>query len=279
MRSLRSALGAAGRRVPRRPFRIVLPYALGRPLARFWFGTVRDDRDATRAMRRLLVIHDDLYGELDRAAIAYGDGVHVKHRVTRYHDFFVERVRPGERVLDVGCGKGELALDLAERASAEVVGIDNDPAHLAFARARSAHPRVSYVEGTLPEALPDGHFDVLVLSNVLEHFDDRVALLGGLVASASPRLVLVRVPVHARHWSVPVREELGLDHFSDPGHWVEYDPNRLREELGRAGLDVVEEIVIWGEIWAAAAPRDGAAHDGAGTSSAHKAASPSANAS
>jgi SAM-dependent methyltransferase len=231
-----------------------MPYAVWRPTFRFWLGTVRADRDATRAMRRLLVLHDELYRELDRAAIAYDGGVHVKHRVTRYHDFFVARVRPGERVLDVGCGKGELARDLAERAAAEVVGIDDDPSHLAFARARSAHPRVTYLEGTVPAALPPGRFDVVVLSNVLEHFEHRVELLRALVESAAPTRVLVRVPVHARHWTVPVREELGLAHFSNPGHWVEYDPDGLRAELADAGLEVTELMVVWGEIWASAQP-------------------------
>ena len=247
-------IAALGRRVPRQPFRIVMPYALWRPVFRFWAGAVRTDRDATRAMRRLLVLHDELYREVDRAAIAYDGGVHVKHRVTRYHDFFVERVEPGERVLDVGCGKGELARDLAERAGAEVVGIDNDHGHLAFARSRSGHPNVTYVEGTVPNALPPGHFDVVILSNVLEHFEHRVELLQSLVASATPARVLVRVPVHARHWTVPVREELGLAHFSNAGHWVEYDPDGLRAELAAAGLETAELIVVWGEIWAGARP-------------------------
>jgi SAM-dependent methyltransferase len=258
MRSARTLLGGLERRLPKRPVRVLMPYTIWRPIYRVWLGAVRNDRDASRAMRRLLELHDDLYKELDQGAIGYGDGVHVKHRVTRYHDFFVTRVRPGERVLDIGCGKGELAHDLAERASAVVVGIDDDPAHLGFARSRSAHPRVDYVEGSVPETLPDGRFDVVVLSNVLEHFEHRVPLLRTLVASAGPRRVLVRVPMRARHWSVPVREELGLAHFSDPGHWTEYDEDGLRAELAAAGLDVVELIVTWGEIWAAAEPTTGA---------------------
>jgi len=57
-------------------------------------------------VRELLVTYDDVYREVDLAAIAYEGGVHPKHRLTRYHDFFVERVRTGELVLDIGSGKG-----------------------------------------------------------------------------------------------------------------------------------------------------------------------------
>jgi 2-polyprenyl-3-methyl-5-hydroxy-6-metoxy-1,4-benzoquinol methylase len=74
-------------------------------------------------MRRLLQAYQDAYVGIDLGAIAYDEGVHAKHRLTRYHDFFVERIRPGERVLDVGCGKGELAHDIAERSGATVVAI------------------------------------------------------------------------------------------------------------------------------------------------------------
>jgi 2-polyprenyl-3-methyl-5-hydroxy-6-metoxy-1,4-benzoquinol methylase len=212
-------------------------------------------------MRRLLELYDDLYGELDRAAIAYDDGVHAKHRLTRYYDFFVDRIQAGERVLDIGCGKGELALDIAERAGATVVGIDHNPAHLEFARSRSSHARVTYAAGDVLRELPPGHFDVVVLSNVLEHFEHRVQLLHRLTASASPGRVLVRVPVRERHWTIPLREELGLQHFSDPTHHIEYEPGAFRRELASAGLEVTELLVTWGEIWATARPEGDAARD------------------
>src|SRR5262249_13409272 len=122
LRQPRRVARAAARRVPRRPFRILMPIWLWRPLSRFWLSALRADPDRRRAVRELLVTYDDVYRELDLAAIAYEDGVHPKHRLTRYHDFFVERVQPGERVLDIGSGKGELAHDLVARSGALVVG-------------------------------------------------------------------------------------------------------------------------------------------------------------
>jgi SAM-dependent methyltransferase len=253
----RRALRGAARRVPRAPFRLLLPAWLLRGPVRFWLSVVAADPDRRRALRELLALEQATRLALDQAAIAYDGGVHVKHRLTRYHDFFVDRVRPGERVLDVGSGKGELAHDLATRAGATVVGIDNDPQHLAFARSRFRHERLEFLEGDVLERLPEGGFDVVVLSNVLEHVDDRVGLLRRLVESATPKRLLLRVPVYARDWLVPLREELGLPYFSDPGHLVEYDEQALRAELAEAGLRATELLQVWGEIWATAEPAHG----------------------
>ena len=129
--------------------------------------------------------YDDVYREVDLAAIAYDDGVHPKHRLTRYHDFFVERVKPGDLVLDIGSGKGELAYDLVTRGGASVVGVDHDPSHLSFARSHFRHERLEFREGDVLERIPAGRFDVVVLSNVLEHLSPRVEFLRGLLDSAA----------------------------------------------------------------------------------------------
>ena len=250
----RRVVRGIGRRVPRRPFRAVMPARLLRGPVRFWFSTLAADPDPRRGLRELLSLEEALRLQLDAAAIRYDDGVHVKHRLTAYHDFFVQRVRPGERVLDVGSGKGELAHDLVVRSGAEVVGIDFDPAHLAFARDRFRHERLRFVAGDVLEEVPEGHFDVIVLSNVLEHVDQRVELLRRLVEAVQPSRLLLRVPVFARDWIVPLRQELGLGYFSDPSHFVEYDEEGFRTELAAAGLEVTELRLVWGEIWAAARP-------------------------
>jgi SAM-dependent methyltransferase len=251
----RRIVGATARRLPRRPFRYLMPVTVWRPLFRLWLSGLAADPDARRGVRELLTSYDDVYRHLDRAAIAYDGGVHVKHRLTRYHDFFVERVRPDERVLDLGSGKGELAHDLAVRAGARVVGIDHDRSHLDFARARFRDARLDFREGDLREGIPDGHFDAVVLSNVLEHLENRPELLRRVVASATPSRLLFRVPVYARDWTVPLKQEVGLPSYWDPDHEVEYDPDRFRAELAEAGLEVTELSLQWGEIWAVAEPR------------------------
>lgn len=245
----RRVAGGVGRRIPLRPFRFFFPYTPFRGLFRLWLKVIRSQPDKRKAMRELLEVYADAYYGMDRGAIDYDDGIHAKHRLTRYHDFFVERVRPGERVLDVGCGKGELAYDLAERAGANVVGIDRAGWALDVARSRFAHPRVRYVQSDA-ETFRDGEpFDVAVLSNVLEHVGPRVALLRSLAEHARVERLLVRVPAIDRDWVVPLRRELDLTYFSDPEHEVEYTPDLLRRELAEAGWEMDEPQLVWGEIW------------------------------
>jgi ubiquinone/menaquinone biosynthesis C-methylase UbiE len=77
------------------------------------------------------------------------------------------RLVRGERVLDLGCGDGRLALGVAPFA-ASVDGIDPDPEAIAAAKrnARKAGVRnVRFVDGAaqhLPH--PDAAFDVVILS-------------------------------------------------------------------------------------------------------------------
>jgi SAM-dependent methyltransferase len=231
-----------------------LPFPLVRAFVRAWALGTEQQRPAV-ALRKLLTVYDDVYLRIDHAAIAYDEGVHAKHRLIAYHDFFVARVQPGERVLDVGCGKGELAHDLVQRAHAEVVGIDVNTAYLAFARERFRHPNLRFVEADALTWRPDGRFDVVVLSNVLEHIAERPALLRALRESTGAQRFLIRVPVEERDWLVPLRRELGLPHTSDPTHEIEYDEERFRAELEAAGLDVRELLLRWSEIWAEAVAR------------------------
>jgi SAM-dependent methyltransferase len=200
-------------------------------------------------MRQLLEVNQDSVAAVDGGAIDYDGGVHAKHRLTAYHDFFVERIGPDERVLDIGCHKGELAFDVAERTGANVIGIDLSPWAIRFARDRFDHPRVTYVQADALTFRPEPPVDVAILSNVLEHIEQRVEFLKGVRERTGARRLLIRVPMLERDWTVPLRRELGLPYFSDPDHVVEYDPELLRAELDSAGWTTAEPRLVWGEIW------------------------------
>ena len=241
------------RRLWRRLLRLV-PAQVAERVFQSWVNVLATRSGPAEALRNLFALEEHVHRELDHAAIRLDGGTHAKHRLTRYHDFFVDRVRPGDRVLDVGAGQGELANDLAVRSGAEVVGIDVKPKSIAFARERFAAAGVQFVESDVLDLVPEGPFDVVVLSNVIEHLEPRVELLQRLVAKYRPRRVLIRVPAENRHWHVPLRRELGLPWFSDPSHVVEYDEALLKEELRAAGLEALVIRSCWGELWAEARP-------------------------
>ena len=201
-------------------------------------------------MRLLLMVDNAVSKLINRLAIPYDGGVHVKHRLMRYHDFFVNRIAPGERVLDVGCGYGAVAYSLATRAGALVTGIDLNEANVAKARAKFHHPNLTFVHGDAMANLPPGPWDVLVLSNILEHIERRIFFLTELQQGLRPSRMLIRVPMIDRDWRVPLREELGMFHFGDSTHFTEYTAESFAEELREAGLSIRHVQYNWGEIWA-----------------------------
>jgi len=203
-----------------------------------------------KALRFLFRIDGALYEMEGRKSVEYGGGTHTKHRHTGYHDFFVGRVRAGERVLDVGCGSGALAHDLAEKAGASVIGIDLSAANIDAARAMHAHPHVTYRVGDVRDEVPGGPFDVVILSNVLEHLPDRAAFLRRLKDELRPGRFLFRVPLFERDWRTHLRKELGVEWRLDPGHETEYTLESFDNEMADANLNVTHREVRWGEIWA-----------------------------
>jgi len=205
-------------------------------------------------LRFLFGLEAELYPMQGELAIAYGGGIHTKHRHMRYHDFFVGRIQPDERVLDIGCGHGAVAYDVAEKAGAHVIGIDLSPDNIALARQRHAHLRVEYRVGDALHDLPDGPFDVVILSNVLEHLSERPAFLRRVQETAQPSRFLIRVPLFERDWRVPLKKELGVEWQLDDTHKTEYTLESFAEEMAAAGLKITHQEVRWGEIWAEVVP-------------------------
>jgi SAM-dependent methyltransferase len=212
----------------------------------------RDDPKA--ALSALLDAHSKIETMAATTAVRYGGGINPKHRIMAYHAFFTARVRPGERVLDVGSGNGFLALSMAQ-AGAKVEGVEIVPANVEIARARHAHPNVAYRVGDVTKDVLSAGFDTVAMSNVLEHLPDRPALLRRLAAQTGAKRFLIRIPCFDRDWLVPLRKELGLDWRSDSTHETEYTLAEFDAELAAADLTRAETILRWGEIWAVAVAR------------------------
>lgn len=204
------------------------------------------------ALRFMFRLEAALYPLLGRYAVLYGGGLHTKHRHTKYHDFFVERCRPEDNVLEVGCGIGSLAHDIAERSGCRVDGVDINPQSIEDGKARFSHPNLAFSVCDATVDLPVGRYDVVVLSNVLEHLTDRVRFLRRLMEKTGGTRCLIRVPLFERDWRVPLKRELGVEWRLDPTHETEYSLESFAAEMAEAGLEIIHREVRWGEIWAEA---------------------------
>lgn len=103
------------------------------------------------------------------------------------------------KALDIGCGTGALLEDLA-RLGFEAVGCDNHPASFETCRRRG----LAVSTGTLPDDLPHSEpsFDVIVLSDVLEHVDEDRESVEAVTRLLRPGGLLVcTVPAHPWLWT------------------------------------------------------------------------------
>jgi len=205
-------------------------------------------------LRFLFRIENLLYYLEGQAAINYGRGVHPKHRLTNYHNFFTNRIHAGESVLDVGCGIGSLSYDIADRSQAIVLGMDINPLNISKAQKYFSHPRVEYRVGDVLKDLPGQSFDVIVLSNILEHLSNRFEFLSTIQNKTYAKRILIRVPLYERDWRVPLKQELGVEWRLDPTHYIEYTQETFLNEIQAARMKIDHLEVRWGEIWSEVSP-------------------------
>jgi SAM-dependent methyltransferase len=144
-------------------------------------------------------------------------------------DHIIERLNlPGDAaILEPGCGTGGNFPMLAPHG--RLFALDADESAVGFARARG----LARVErGALPDQIPFGErrFDLVVMTDVLEHLDDEAGALRAL-----------RARLHAGGWllmTVPAMPWLWSDHDVTHHHRRRYGANELRTLVSGAGFDV-----------------------------------------
>jgi SAM-dependent methyltransferase len=133
-------------------------------------------------------------------AEAFQDRPHVARayhrRLERVYGFVVPT---GSRVLEIGCGTGDL---LAALAPERGVGVDFSPAMLAEARRR--YPKLHFVEADAHDlSALEGTFDIILLSDLLDDVWDVQELLDGLHRLSHPGTRIV-TNFFSRLWEIPL---------------------------------------------------------------------------
>jgi SAM-dependent methyltransferase len=96
--------------------------------------------------------------------------------------------KPGERILDVGCGTGQLTAEITQ-FGAEVVGIDSSPDMISTAREN--FPQLRFEVADVTALNFDNEFDVVVSNAALHWVRDQPAAIASIARALKPRGRLV----------------------------------------------------------------------------------------
>lgn len=213
---------------------------------------LEDKNKPEESLRWLFAVHSFVEEWIDRKALEWGNGVHIKHELMEgIHSFFYSRIPEGSTVLDIGCGYGALADSIAANVTnVRVIGIDANRNHIEMAKSMFLRDNLLFIAGDATSSLPQEKIDSIVMSSVLEHLEDRPEFLQQLVVRYAPKLFLIRVPTVDRHFHSAMKKKLGVFHYVDKDHKTEYTVESFRCEIEQAGLKIDSLEVRWGDIWA-----------------------------
>lgn len=210
-------------------------------------------------MRLANILHGTPDSRAHGAHLGHGRGYDIVATVffggRRRHVFTtlaaLSGARPGDRVLDVGCGSGYFTRVMAETVApgGTAVGVDPSREVIAYARRRTRLANCTFSEGTA-EALdaPDGAYDVVVSSLMIHHLPEaqrpqairemfRLLRPGGRVLIAEFRPPVSRVGRHLIGATMgpamennradllePMGREAGFEHVcsGDVLPWIRY---------------------------------------------------------
>jgi ubiquinone/menaquinone biosynthesis C-methylase UbiE len=153
---------------------------------------------------------------------------------------------PAARLLEVGCGAGETsAYALATQKCGWCCGIELCPGPAALARKKMNEVLVGNVE-TMPLDLPLEHFDILFMSEVLEHLVDPWATLKRLRPFLKPGALVRAGSPNVCHYSVVAALLKGQWRYEEKGifdatHLRWFSPAGYREMFENCGF-IIDSI-------------------------------------
>lgn len=147
-------------------------------------------------------------------------------------------IRPGARVLELGCGIGDT---LAALKPSRGVGVDLAPAMIDIARGR--FPRLEFRVGDAGRLDPewDEKFDYIVMSNLVCELSDVQTCLEGLRRFCTPRTRIL-IQSFSRFWELPLKaaDKLGLKTPAPPQNWLPLED--MENFLELAGFEKIAHL-------------------------------------
>ncbi|MGE5610539.1 MAG: class I SAM-dependent methyltransferase, partial [Bacillota bacterium] len=134
----------------------------------------------------------------------------------RLAEIYQTLVAPGQRVLEIGSGLGNL---LAAMKPSHGVGIDFSPEMVRIARSR--YPHLTFIQADAHELNLDEKFDIVILSDLVNDIWDVQALFTQLRRVCTPRTRIL-LNFYSHLWQGPLRlaKRLGLARPTLDQNWL-----------------------------------------------------------
>lgn len=147
---------------------------------------------------------------------------------------YQEFIQPGKRLLDYGCGTGEI---IAALAPSRGVGFDISQEMLKRAKDKfGSKPNLYFTNSATDPALA-AEFDYIILADVVEHLEDVYATFNHIRSLCRPQTrVIISIANPAWEPLLMILEKLKLKMPEGPHKWVKF--RKLREILGKTGFSV-----------------------------------------
>lgn len=171
--------------------------------------------------------------------------------------YLIPHLRPGQQVLDVGCGPGTITIGLAQLvAPGSVVGLDKAAEPLEQARADAAEQGVRNVSFTVGDVYnltyPDDTFGIVHAHQILQHLADPVAALAEMrrVCRAGGYVAARDADYAAMTWYPPdPRLDRWLEMYRRVARGNQTEPDAGRRLLAWSRAAGFSEIATSATVW------------------------------
>jgi len=167
---------------------------------------------------------------------AFGGRTYYQSRLTEVCSFMVP---PGSKVIEVGCGQGDLISFLKPSHG---VGIDLSGKMIENAKTR--HSDIQYVQTDIEEFMTEEKFDFIILSDLVNELWDVQAVFKKLILMSHPRTRLI-MNFYSRIWELPLKlaQKIGIAMPTPPQNWLTVED--IQNLLGLEGFEILRD---WSEV-------------------------------
>jgi 2-polyprenyl-3-methyl-5-hydroxy-6-metoxy-1,4-benzoquinol methylase len=149
------------------------------------------------------------------------------------------------RILEVGCGDGSFASQLAQRGEVELWGVEIHRESADIAATRMHRVICGDFEKAIDEELPQGYFDCIVFNDALEHFPYHDRVLNNIKKLLVPNGIVVTSLPNFRYvgnlWEILLEKEFRYKSFGilDYTHFRFFTLKSIRRTFTEQGYEVL----------------------------------------